>query len=127
MVGMALVALLAAGPKVPPKQPQKTQLKVQVKPDTAVLYVDGKKVKSASGGKTLDLAPGTHRLRVVNRGDERTETVVLKKGEVKVWQWAFEDDRRDSGRSPSSEAPEASAEAGSSVGEEFSDPDLPSR
>ena len=93
-VPLVVVAVsLSGAPKAAPSS--KTQLKIEVQPDSAVLYVDGKR-KSAGGKKlTLTLQPGRHHIKVVNRGDQHEEDVAIKKGEVKTYTWAFEDDRRD--------------------------------
>ncbi|MBI3180763.1 MAG: hypothetical protein HYZ28_01325 [Myxococcales bacterium] len=121
MVALALAVALAlsGGPAA-----KKTQLKIEIKPAEAVLYVDGK--KKGTGAKThlLTVEPGRHNIRVVHHKDEHSEVVSIKKGEVKTWQWAFEDDRMDKKRA-AEEAKQDESEAKPETGEELKDPDLP--
>ncbi|MHB8878202.1 MAG: hypothetical protein ACYC8T_31285 [Myxococcaceae bacterium] len=98
MVAFALVALVALS-----GAPKKTQLKLEVNPDAAVVYVDGKKKGTGAKDITLTLTPGKHLLKVTHKGDEHQEQVVVKKGEVRTWQWAFEDDRMDRKKPPPEE------------------------
>ena len=108
-IALAVAVALSGAPKAAP--PKKTQLKVQVKPDTAVLFVDGQRKGTGAKVHTLTVEPGRHMLKVVNKGDEHQEMVSIKKGETKNWEWAFEDDRADkkksaeSAETPSEEAP----------------------
>jgi hypothetical protein len=111
VVALALTVALSGAPK----GPQKTQLKIDVKPSTAQVYVDGKKRGSGKKQMTLSVTPGRHAIKVVNKGDEHTEMVAVKKGESKAWQWAFEDDRRDV-RAPSASLDEETGAGG--AGEE---------
>jgi hypothetical protein len=90
---------------------KKTQLKIEVKPAAAVVYVNGKRL--GTGARTLRVKePGRHTIRVVHKKDEHQEVVFLKKGEAKVWSWAFEDDR------PAGKGPTASAEGEAADGEQ---------
>ncbi len=91
-LALALAASLAASP-APTASGTRSYLKIEVKPETAVLYVDG--VRRGTGAKphTVRVEPGRHELRVVNKGDEHQEQISVKKGETKQWAWAFEDDR----------------------------------
>ncbi len=91
--------------------PKKTQLIVEVKPASAIVYVDGKKRGTGAKTVTLTVTPGKHTLKVQNKGDEHQEVVVVKKGESRTWQWAFEDDRMDRKKAPPPEE-EAPAEGG---------------
>ena len=86
----AVAALLCATPA-----PKKTQLKIQIKPASAVLFVDGKRRGTGAHALTVPVEPGRHILKVVLKKDEHEEMVVVKKGEIKQWSWEFEDDRRD--------------------------------
>jgi hypothetical protein len=95
MLALALVlsAALAGAPKTAANKP--TQLKLDIQPDTAVVFVDGK--KKGKGGKliTLAITPGNHIVKIVNNKDEHEEQVSVKKGEQKTFQWEFEDDLED--------------------------------
>lgn len=93
MSAIALLAALAlsAAPKSPATP---TQLKLDVKPSSAVIYVDGKRKGTAAKVHVVKLSPGRHTIRIVNGLDEHSEVVSLKRGESKIWQWVFEDDRR---------------------------------
>ncbi len=89
-LGMALVLVLAGAPKGNLKT---SQLKIEVKPPAAVVYVDGKKKGTGASVHTLKLAPGEHTIKIVNRRDEHEEVVTLKPGKTVSWKWTFEDDR----------------------------------
>jgi hypothetical protein len=88
--GMALVLVLAGTPKGNAKT---SQLKIEVKPPAAVVYVDGKKKGTGASVHNLKLAPGEHTIKIVNRRDEHEEVVNLKPGQTVSWKWTFEDDR----------------------------------
>jgi hypothetical protein len=93
---LALGLALTTAPKNVAPGNGKTQLKVEIQPPAAVLFVDGK--KKGTGAKKqylLTVTPGRHTMKVTHKGDEHQEDVFVKKGEVKLWTWAFEDDRRD--------------------------------
>jgi hypothetical protein len=112
VISLALAVALSGSPKAS----QKTQLTIDIKPETAVVYVDGKKKGTGKKPITLTVKPGRHQLRIVNNKDEHSETVVVKKGESKKWEWAFEDDRRDV-RAPRPEAEETETSTGGSGAE----------
>ncbi len=97
LLPLALTAALCLSnaPKAVPPGDGKTQLKVEVQPDGAVFFIDGKKKGTGAKKVTLTLPPGRHTVKVVHKGDEHQEDVHLKKGEVKLFTWAFEDDRKD--------------------------------
>ena len=97
-IALAVAVALSGAPN------KKTQLKIEIKPDAAVVYVDGKKRGTGAKPLTLTITPGKHTLKVVHKGDEHQETIVIKKGEVKTWQWAFEDDRMDRKNAPPPES-----------------------
>jgi hypothetical protein len=120
VVALALAVALSGAPK----GPQKTQLKIDVNPDTAVVYVDGRKKGTGKKPVTLNITPGRHAIKVVNKGDEHTESVSVKKGEVKTWQWAFEDDRRDV-RAPSGDSSDEGEAATGGAGDEGGDEEAP--
>ena len=81
VIGLALVVALGGAPK-------KTQLKIEIKPETAVLFVDGKRKGTGAKLHVFTVTPGRHLLKVVNKKDEHQEMVIVKKGEVTSWQWA---------------------------------------
>lgn len=87
-LGMALLLVLAGAPKG-----KTSQLKIEVKPPAAVVYVDGKKKGTGASVRSLKLAPGQHTIKIVNRRDEHQEVVTLKPGQTVSWKWSFEDDR----------------------------------
>ena len=120
MVALALVlsAALAGAPKTAGTKP--TQLKLDIQPDTAVVFVDGK--KKGKGGKliTLAITPGSHIVKIVNNKDEHEEQVTVKKGEQKTFQWAFEDDletrrKKDAERKKAEEEEEGEEKADEKV------------
>lgn len=81
MVTLALLAVLSAsGP---------ASLTLEVKPDAAVVKVDGKKVGTGAKPITVKLSPGKHTIRCELKGDATNDEVVLKAGEKKTWKWEF--------------------------------------
>jgi hypothetical protein len=90
---------------------KKTQLKIEVKPTSAVVYVDGKRQGSGAKPIVLTVSPGKHTIRIVHNKDEHQEVIAVKKGETTKWAWAFEDDRKPTQpaqpdeESPSKESP----------------------
>lgn len=114
MIALALSVALAfsgAAPAGKVQGPKKTALKIEVKPDAAVVYVDGK--VRGKGGKAhlVVVEPGTHLIKVVHKKDEHQEMVRVKPGETKSWVWEFEDDRpKPRGKSDESSPDEAPAD-----------------
>ena len=90
----ALILILAL--TAAPKTSDKTQLIVKVKPETVIIWVDGKKLGSAKKTYTLNVKPGQHQVKVKNNKDTSEEVVVVKKGESKTWEL----DMTDSGAAP---------------------------
>jgi hypothetical protein len=93
MHALALTVMLALA--AAPKGPQKTQLKIEVKPASTVVFVDGKRKGTGAKPITLSTTPGRHMIKLVFGKDEHQEAVQVKSGETKKWTWAFEDDRPD--------------------------------
>lgn len=81
MVTLALAAVLAAGGPA--------QLTLEVKPDAAIVKVDGKKVGTGAKPITVKLAAGKHVIRCELKGDATNDEIVLKAGEKKIWKWEF--------------------------------------
>ena len=92
-IGLALVLALAGAPKG--ASAKKTQLKIDVKPAAATVYVDGKKKGTGGSVHALSLPPGPHTIKIVHQRDEHEEMVTLKPGETLNWKWAFEDDKAE--------------------------------
>jgi len=81
MVTLTLSLLLAAGgPAV---------LTLEVKPEAAVVKVDGKKVGTGAKPAVVKLPAGKHVIRCELKGDATTEDIVLKAGEKRTWKWEF--------------------------------------
>jgi hypothetical protein len=97
---IALALVLAAAPKGNAKA---SQLKFDVKPATAVIYVDGIKKGTGASVHQLKLAPGRHIIKIVNRRDEHEEELTLKPGQTVAWSWTFEDDRTTTPKSDDKE------------------------
>ncbi len=91
-LGLALAVALSGAPKA--SAPKKTQLKIEVKPTAAVIYVDGKRKGTGAKPIILPVEPGRHTIRIVHNRDEHQEVIAVKKGETTNWSWAFEDDRK---------------------------------
>ena len=91
-LSLALAVALSAAPKA--SAPKKTQLQIEVKPVSAVVYVDGKRMGSGAKPIVLSVDPGRHTIRIVHNRDEHQEVIAVKKGETTKWAWAFEDDRK---------------------------------
>lgn len=81
MVTLALAAVLAAGGPA--------SLTLEVKPDAAIVKVDGKKVGTGAKPITVKLPAGKHTIRCELKGDATNDEVVLKAGEKKTWKWEF--------------------------------------
>src|SRR5262249_41390186 len=92
VIGMALLLSLAGAPKT---SSTKSQLKIEVKPAAATVYVDGKKKGTGGTVQNLTLAPGQHTIKIVHQRDEHEEMVKLKPGETLNWKWTFEDDKTE--------------------------------
>ena len=105
----------------------KTQLKIDVKPAAAVVYVDGKRKGTGAKPITLPVEPGRHTIRIVFNRDEHQETILVKRGETTKWSWAFEDDRKVT-KPPAeeqSEKPDAPKEESEKPDVPKDDPDEP--
>jgi hypothetical protein len=81
MVTLTLALLLAAsGPAT---------LTLEVKPEAAVVKVDGKKVGTGAKPAVVKLAAGKHQIRCELKGDAHNDEVMLKAGEKKSWHFEF--------------------------------------
>lgn len=126
MIALAItLAVLSGSPQTTTKATQKkTQLRIEVKPESAVIYVDGKRKGTGAKVHTLTVQPGRHMIKVVHKKDEHAEPVMVKKGELTHWKWEFEDDRERRKEAEERRKEEEAAESASPPEEEFSDPDL---
>ncbi len=88
-IAMALLLALGGAPKAPAN---KALLKIEVKPASAIIYVDGKRKGTGATVRTLTLNPGPHTIKIVHNKDEHEEVVAVKPGTMS-WSWVFEDDR----------------------------------
>ncbi len=102
-LALTLGLSLGAAPKAVAPGSGKTQLKVEIQPAAAVLYLDGKKKGTGAKKHLFTVPPGRHTVKVTHKGDEHQEDVFVKKGEVKLFTWAFEDDRHDRHSQPTEE------------------------
>lgn len=105
----ALALLVAVSLSGAPNKP--TKLSIDVKPETAVVFVDG--ARKGTGKRTIliTVTPGRHKLKVTNGKDADEEYVVVKKGETTSWKYEFEDDKPPSHKPPADDgaaAPEKS-------------------
>ena len=126
MLALAMAVAVALG--ATPAKSTKTQLKIEVKPSTSVVYVDG--VRRGTGAKPIliTVTPGSHNIRVTHNKDQTTDVVRVKQGQTVAWGWIFEDDRADKKAEKEKAAgDEAKAEKakGPPPEPEFTDPDLP--
>lgn len=103
-LSLALAVALSAAPKTAPLK--KTQLKIEVKPASAIVFVDGKRIGTGSKVHTLTVDPGRHTIKIVHNRDEHQEVLAVKKGETTKWTWAFEDDRPQNRGKPTDAEPE---------------------
>ena len=95
MIGLTLAVVMALS-AAPQSGPKKTQLKIEVKPTSAVFYVDGKRKGTGAKAEVLPVKPGKHAIKVVHNKDMHEEVVSAEKGKTTSWSFAFEDDRRES-------------------------------
>jgi hypothetical protein len=71
-----------------------TRLRLEVKPVSAVIYVDGKKRGTATDKPLLiTVTPGHHQIKVTYKKDSSEEPVTVKKGETLNWKYEFEEDQ----------------------------------
>jgi hypothetical protein len=91
-LSLALAVALAGAPKA--SGPKKTLLKIEVRPASAIVYVDGKRKGTGAKAMSLSVEPGRHTIRIVQGRDEHQEVVAVKKGETTSWSWTFEDDTK---------------------------------
>jgi hypothetical protein len=120
---MALAVALGAAPA----KSTKTQLKIEVKPTSAVVYVDGQRKGTGARPIVVNVTPGRHAIKVVHNRDSTTDVVSVKKGQILNWGWTFEDDAAEKKAAKEKGAAEAKAakEKGPPPEPEFTDPDLP--
>src|SRR5687768_8798235 len=90
---LAIAVTLSAAPDAPKASApsKKTQLKINVTPESAVVYVDGKRKGTGKAEIKLAVTPGNHRIKIVRNKDSHEEMVRVKKGETLVWKWEFDD------------------------------------
>ena len=115
-LSLALAVVLSTAPNA--SAPKKTQLKIEVKPASAIVYVDGKRQGSGAKPIVLTVDPGKHTIRIVHNKDEHQEVIAVKKGETTKWSWAFEDDRKPGQPAQPDEPPAGPAKEGSDPGKE---------
>jgi hypothetical protein len=94
-----LFALSVAGAPTPAKP---TRLQIDVKPETAVVFVDGARKGTGAHPILITVTPGRHKIKVTNAKDSDEEYVIVKKGETTSWKYEFEDDRATHKPVPSS-------------------------
>lgn len=87
----ALLAVLLLATPALAKGKGKAQLELSVKPATAQLFVDGKAMGKAGAGRVLDVTPGFHVIKLVNKGDEHEERVKLPAGEKTTYRYEFDE------------------------------------
>jgi len=127
MLAFAMAVALALG--AAPAKSTKTQLKIEVKPSSAIVYVDGQRKGTGAKPILITVTPGTHNIRVVHNKDQTSEMVRVKSGQVLTWGWTFEDDRADKKAAKEKAAVEGAKAENKPKGPppepEFTDPDLP--
>ncbi len=89
VLSLVLAASLGGAPKAGSKQ---TSLKITVKPESAVVYVDNKRRGTGAKPITVSVTPGRHAIRVVYKKDEHTDVISVKAGEQKSWNFELTDD-----------------------------------
>jgi hypothetical protein len=104
MLAYLFALALAASPNsAAPKQ--ETQLVIDVKPAQVVIYLDNRKIGTASKVHTVKVEPGDHRIKLTLNKDSSEDIVTVKKGQKKVWEF----DMTDSG-DPSQKPPATTPE-----------------
>jgi len=86
----AIALILTAATAVAKTKKQKTQLALDVKPATALVYVDGHAQGKASPGKVIDVTPGLHVVRLVFGRDEHEEQIKFFEGKATTYTYEFE-------------------------------------
>lgn len=96
MLALALATAVALSGA--PSTAKKTQLLLEVKPESVVIYVDGKRKGTAGKVRTVKVTPGTHLIKLVNGRDVHEEPVTVKSGQSLTWKMEFGDDKPKSVR-----------------------------
>lgn len=101
MFALLLSVALSASPKAVPAKP--TQLVLDVKPATVVIYLDNKKVGKATKVWTLTVKPGDHHIKLVSKISSQEEVLSVKQGEKTVGKFDLTDSG-DKSQQPSNPA-----------------------
>lgn len=78
-----------ATPSPAKKRRAKTGIAWSVTPETAVIYLDGKKLGTAGNLKFTSARPGRHTIKLTKGGDEAELDVKVNKGQVLQFNYAF--------------------------------------
>ncbi|MHB1846927.1 MAG: hypothetical protein ACYCWW_19065 [Deltaproteobacteria bacterium] len=82
----------ALGATAQAKAPKgKTQLVLQVKPVTALVFVDSKPKGKATSGRTIDVTPGFHVVKLTSNGDEHEERIKFASGKPTTYSYEFDE------------------------------------
>ena len=88
---LALGGLLLASAAEAKAKTGKTQLELQVKPATALLFVDDKPQGKVGTNRVVDVTPGFHIIRVTSKGDEHEERVKFAPNQKTTYTFEFDD------------------------------------
>lgn len=90
--GAALLALALAGTGTAQAKPKgKTQIEFQVKPATALLFIDDKPQGKVGTSRLVDVTPGFHVVKVTNKGDEHEERIKVAPSEKTTYSFEFDE------------------------------------
>jgi hypothetical protein len=97
MLAILLSVVVSASPA--PAKP--TQIILDVKPATTQVFVDGKKLGKATKVFTLNVKPGTHKIKLVAKISTQEEVVSAKAGEKTKLTYDLRDSGDAANREPS--------------------------
>ena len=97
---LALAAVPAAA-----KAKAKAQLVLQVTPAGAELFVDDHAMGKASAGRSVDVTPGFHVIRLVYKGDEREERIKFEPGKKTTYSVQFDEGNKPAATGDDLDAP----------------------
>jgi hypothetical protein len=89
LLGVGFLALAAASATAKPRK-TKTQLALDVRPVSALVFIDGRAQGRASRGKVIAVTPGLHVVRLVFGRDEHEEQIKFLEGKTTNYSYEFE-------------------------------------
>jgi hypothetical protein len=89
---LLLLSLSLASSSAWSAKKERTQVELNVKPTTAQIFIDGKAMGKASSGRVIDVTPGFHVIRLVNKRDEHEERIKFPPNQKTTYTFEFEEE-----------------------------------